>query len=77
MSNLFTVLKKGNCVANPELWKNIQSLANLVGGMSALIVIVFPVTREYLTVENLGAFAGAISALNMYFVPATSERVGL
>ena len=77
MSDLFVVLKKGNCVTDPELWKNIQSLVNLVGGLSAFIVIVFPVTREYLTVENLSAFGGAISALNVYFTTATSEKIGL
>ena len=77
MSNLFTVLKKGNCVDNPEFWKNIQSLVNLVGGLSAFIVILFPQAREYLTVENLGAVGGAISALNVYFTTSTSEKVGI
>ena len=73
---MLEALKKGNTVVNPEFWKKIQNLINLVGGMSAFIVILFPSMREYLTVENLQAFGGTIAALNIYFTTATTTTIG-
>lgn len=74
---MFKILKKGNCVANPEFWKSIQMLVNLVSGMSAFIVVLVPGLQEYLTVENLSAFGSTVSALNVYFTTVTSSKVGI
>lgn len=72
-----TALNYGECLENPVFWKKIQNLINLVSGSSAFIVIIFPSLKEYLTPDNITAFAGAIGALNVYFTQATSAQVGL
>ena len=71
------VLNKGQCIKNPEFWKKIQSLVNLVGGSASLICIIIPSLKEYLTVDNILAFGSCVTALNVYFTNATSEKVGL
>lgn len=70
-------LKKGNCLENPAFWKKAQNLLNLITGSTALIVIIFPSAREYLTPDKISAVGATLAALNAYFTTATSDKVGL
>lgn len=74
---IFTALQVGKSLNNPELWKDIQSLINLVSGCIPLISIVFPSVRSWLTVENITALGSSIAAMNIYFTNATSNKVGI
>lgn len=70
-------LAKGRSLKDPEFWKNIQSLVNLLGGSAPMICIIIPGLKEYLTVDNILALSSCVVALNVYFTNATSEKVGI
>jgi hypothetical protein len=73
---MFDVLKLGNSLSNPSLWKKIQSLVNLLSGTAPLIIIAVPATRDLLTENNILALSSSVAAMNIYFTNATSEKVG-
>lgn len=70
-------LKVGHSLEDPVFWKKAQNLLNLISGSSALIIIIVPSLKEYLTPDNMIAVGAALAALNAYFTSATSDKVGL
>jgi hypothetical protein len=68
------VLYKGQSIANPAVWKHIQSLLTLA--MALLPVIAF-MAPKWLTVEFLLNLNGFIGAMIIYLTNATSEKVGI
>lgn len=86
---LVDAAKKGNALANPELWKNRQSSSNLtVMVVSFLLALVasaktfgFDVPLDDKQITELGyLIAGAagvvLGAFNWYLTLATSKKVG-
>lgn len=76
IEGIITVLKVGNSIQNPELWKKLQNLINLIFGMAGVIAFMFPSVTQYLTPENLISITTGITAINAYLTTATSTKVG-
>ena len=70
------VLKKGECLSNPKLYKRLQDVINLLVGNIPIILLMFPSMNSFLTVENLMSLGSGLAAFNVYFTNATSEKVG-
>jgi ribosomal protein L5 len=67
----------GKSLDNPEFWKDIQSLLNLISGCIPIIIIAVPSVRSWLTVENITALGSSVAAMNIYFTNASSDKVGI
>lgn len=72
-----TALKKGNIISNPEFWKKIQNLINLVFGLSGVIAFKYPEIASQLSTENLAAITIGISSINSYLATITTDKVGV
>lgn len=70
------VLQKGKCLSNPKLYKRLQDGVNLIIGNIPFIILMFPSTKSFLTVENLVSIGSGLAAFNVYFTNATSDKVG-
>lgn len=74
---LLQVLKVGNALQNPAFYKKLQMLITLLGTLCPVIVIIFPSMNTILTPELNGKLSIAIGGINAYFIPATSEKIGI
>ncbi len=72
---IITSLKSGNSLLNQKMWKYIQILINISAISVPVISIFFP--QFVLTTEQYTQLATAVAGLNVYFVSATSDKVGL
>ena len=70
------VLRKGECLSNPKLYKKLQDVVNLIIGNIPFIILMFPSMKSFLTVENLVSVGSGLAAFNVYFTNATSDKVG-
>lgn len=83
ISELVTVLEKGNELANAETWKNRQmavgALAALLGAVLAILhALGFgPVVDADTTAAIAGGIVALYGLLNAWLTAATSARVGL
>jgi hypothetical protein len=74
---LIKILKKGQCVTNPALWKQMQNILNLVGGIAPLLIIFHPGLEHYLNAKVVAAAYGALGSINAYLTVATTDKIGL
>ena len=79
---MVNALKKGQETVNPEKGKKQQLLANIAalvaGGLVAAIKTKYP-DLALMGLENYLSeiILGVIVAINAYFIPATSKKIGL
>lgn len=77
---LFSLLKYGQSVADPALWKQRQVNATMLAGVIMAVVntlAVFGVAVPIdLTVANMAAGA-IVSLVNVYLTYATTDKIGL
>lgn len=77
---LFTVLRAGESVANPEAWKKGQITVTLLGGF---LVAAANAAKAWgynvpLDMDTANAVAtGALGVWNIYLTLATTKKVGL
>ncbi len=80
LMNGLKALKAGESLKNMETWKNRQTAMNAVTVLIVFIVSFFPdtvkVTEEQAT-EISGAIVTIVGLVNVYFVNATSKKVGV
>lgn len=81
ITDIFSVLRYGEQVANPAAWKTGQITVNVLSGF-ALAVLNFgsswlPVLKT-IDVNTVNMAAGLVLSLaNLYLTPATSAKVGV
>lgn len=70
-----SVLEVGKSVDNPELWKNIQSLANII----VIFMGAVDSTLSESQTNNIGLTSAIVltGAYNIYLTLATSKKVGI
>lgn len=76
-TNFIDVLKVGNVVENPKLWKRLQQTINYISGITPFLILFFPSLKDYLTVDNITTISGFIAASNIYFTASTSSKIGM
>ena len=74
---MIEALKVGQSLKNPEFYKKLQSGLTLLFGAIPLIGTFIPSVSEFFTAERMGDLLGFVAAVNLYFIPATSEKVGI
>ena len=74
---IFNALKKGEVLENPVFYKKVQGGLTLFFGAVPLIGTFMPGVSEFFTPERMTACLGFITAVNVYFIPATSDKVGI
>lgn len=75
--NIIEALKKGKMLANPVLWKRLQNVVQLVGGIAPFIVLIMPSLNRYLSPQLIAAAYAALGAVSVYLTVSTTEKLGL
>lgn len=71
-------IKSGECLANPEAWKNRQTLLNAFLSFIGLVPIMTNIEMSEVEINNTAYFLSASAGLiNMYITNATSKKVGI
>lgn len=75
----FNVLKSGQSLRDPAIWKNRQLLANAILGVLGAVLVFFPdITIDDVDMEIIaGGIATLACAVNAYLTMATSKKVGV
>lgn len=78
---IFVVLRQGEMLSDPGKWKNRQQTGNALLAILGALVPLLGGAAHDLQPDDLVALAGGIAValglLNAYFIPATSDKVGL
>lgn len=74
---IIDALKKGQALAKPAFWKQMQNILNLVGGIAPLLIMFNPGLEHYLNAEVVAAAYVALGSINAYLTVATTEKIGL
>jgi hypothetical protein len=77
------VLRLGYELRDPAKWKRGQNLTNAIGGVIGFVV--FALRQQYpdilipdgFTEYLVEGIAAVLMAVNLYFVPATTQKIGL
>jgi uncharacterized membrane protein YkvA (DUF1232 family) len=71
-------MKAGEILANPEKWKNKQTLINAIAAVVSFAVLLLPIDMAPDDVILLsGSLATILGLFNSYITTATSTKVGL
>lgn len=73
---MFKALLKGESLKNPAFWKRLQLALNILGSIAPIILTVNPELHPYLGENALVSYYTVIAALNAFFIPATSTKIG-
>lgn len=76
------VIRKGEVVANPATWKNVQvginSVSALLLGLVNFVPAKYAIITQFVTADSVNqAAALALTAYNVYVTMASSSKVGL
>ena len=74
---LLDVLKKGQSLQNPEIWKSSMNVVNLCSACIPLIVVIIPQAQILIDTDALVKLYSALAAANVYFTTATTEKIGV
>ncbi|MFA6199221.1 MAG: hypothetical protein WC679_02280 [Bacteroidales bacterium] len=76
-NNPLVALLKNKTLSNPDTWKKIQNLVNLLSGTAPFLAFMFPQFATLLTPAFLMQLGVAVAAMNAYFTTATTTKIGL
>lgn len=74
---IIDALKKGKMLANPEIWKRLQNVVTLIGGIAPFIVLIMPSLGRYLSPDMVAAAYAALGAVSIYLTVSTTEKLGV
>ena len=76
-SNPILALLKNKMLTNPQTWKKLQMLLNVLIPFSPVLGAIFPSLKGLLDPAFLTQLYAALGAVNVYLTAATSGKVGL
>lgn len=74
---ILKALMHGQSLQNPKFWKRLQMLITLLAGLLPFFATLIPALQPIIDKDLLSKLMGSVLALNLYFIPATSEKIGL
>lgn len=77
MNKLFSHLKAGSSIENPEFWKKVQLYVTIAGSFVPVLAVFVPVFQTIIDKDVIAHTLSAVAAVNVYLTMATTTKIGL